>query len=102
HLLPPLLSPHSLHDALPIFPGLLLCRRLDDLSLHCLSRIARTPATRSILLDSSSSQLDVTLPPQPHGLSRGVQSLSDLLVLCPLDRKSTRLNSSHQIISYAV
>src|SRR5438552_8984797 len=41
----------------------------------------------------------------PHGSSRGLkvkaQGLSNRRPRC-LDRKSTRLNSSHQIISYAV
>src|SRR5258708_8044792 len=49
-----------------------------------------------------------TLPPRAPGLLRGGGVLSELPLraepILPLmaDRKSTRLNSSHQIISYAV
>src|SRR5258708_21870197 len=63
----------SLHDALPICPGLDGSRRHDR--------------QRGGGVDVFSA----TQPACSHGW------------LCPLrDRKSTRLNSSHQIISYAV
>src|SRR5258708_9953265 len=34
--------------------------------------------------------------------ARQIRSIADTTVCEPIDRKSTRLNSSHQIISYAV
>src|SRR5258708_21581554 len=62
----------SLHDALPIFEFAAVISRFADQEQH------PAPAARS-----PAQQVDACV--------RGV-----------VDRKSTRLNSSHQIISYAV
>src|SRR5207244_12200437 len=92
-------DPLSLHDALPIcHHGDLVgnAREADErrAELHALLRIAQR-------------QLHCRLG-DPHGAgcsldARRLESLHQLLESLALeDRKSTRLNSSHQIISYAV
>src|SRR5689334_23448907 len=48
----------------------------------------------------SCTQVEFDIPAQPHG--RHVGQLVKLVEQAPLDRKSTRLNSSHSSISYAV
>src|SRR5947207_15844545 len=71
----------SLHDALPIYAD-------------------RGPRPE---LPRAASRLAHRLPPRPglpggaSGPDHGVQ-----VAAAPLDRKSTRLNSSHTVISYAV
>src|SRR5438034_3709281 len=64
----------SLHDALPIFPKLWIC------------------ADRVVGVGDESLAL-------PHVMVRVLVRSQDL---APSDRKSTRLNSSHTVISYAV
>src|SRR5690606_41223050 len=99
-LCPPDVSSLSLHDALPILtwspakrksldgsilalaePG--ICRRHDG-------RLCRQPAGELLHLAAGSRR---------HRRRRGVGRHA---CLCPGDRKSTRLNSSHVKISYAV
>src|SRR5258708_24676230 len=70
--------PLSLHDALPI------------------SRISRLP-NNSNRLQPSGANLPA-FPCLAHPLPRQVFAVNSSLI----NRKSTRLNSSHQIISYAV
>src|SRR5207244_10724438 len=98
--LPPPTPPPSLHDALPIFSS-----RISRVSIYRFKdavrgRHAMSPAACPQLhLESSgmsSSETSQNLPIQPSpensaGRAAGIA-----------DRKSTRLNSSHQIISYAV
>src|SRR5207249_11178082 len=79
---PPPLSPLSLHDALPISTA--------PSELAVASPAARAPEhsspAREDKLSSRAASSRPTVPPQ----------------LALLDRKSTRLNSSHVSISYAV
>src|SRR5256885_10742284 len=65
----------SLHDALPIF--LILCA-------YCFVSCGIIPAVKK------------------RGFMGFARSLLVRVSLCALDRKSTRLNSSHLVISYAV
>src|SRR5207244_11899403 len=95
-LLPRLTSSLSLHDALPIF------LRLVD--LYWLIAPEFHPDGISL------SWLDILLPASLFSIWLGcfVWQLRGRAILPlheapePEDRKSTRLNSSHQIISYAV
>src|SRR5207244_11032369 len=94
----PALYPFSLHDALPIsiVPGRKFSRR-TSLCPTSVRRIAwpsgalRFKVTLFLLRLTDMKYVDS--PPAKGG---------QLRVSSPLDRKSTRLNSSHQIISYAV
>src|SRR5688500_19732447 len=81
--LPSLLSPPSLHDALPI-----LRRAERGYAIAVQPRVLRDRGRESLL------QIDQRLaaPVAANGIG---ESLS-------IDRKSTRLNSSHLVISYAV
>src|SRR5947208_2953249 len=98
----PHISPLSLHDALPI------SREMSHAVLHpALPRVTE-PALEFV------RQVTAGLTPRPlreqYGLGWGASRKAALLaagvaarqVLPRLDRKSTSLNSSHQIISYAV
>src|SRR5947208_3895642 len=70
----------SLHDALPIFSA--QCSSLTpDVPLT-----TRTPAAIAAWIKVGAASACVT----------------STMISAPTDRKSTRLNSSHQIISYAV
>src|SRR5207244_4705717 len=75
----------SLHDALPIS---------DDVRLLARPRGARAPAVASSLEARPDSGL--------HRLGRLRARVPHASAGALVDRKSTRLNSSHQIISYAV
>src|SRR5207244_12448829 len=93
------LSTLSLHDALPIFTGHPLALELVPLLLDLLTLPL---GLRPLLLHPAPAIVE----PQPvegqdrtSGQSPGLQRLPGTP---RLDRKSTRLNSSHQIISYAV
>src|SRR5207244_12136019 len=72
------LYPLSLHDALPIYSRMVVDRSYITLMLIP-AGTSRRKVGSSFLTASTTS-----------------------IVLVPGDRKSTRLNSSHQIISYAV
>src|SRR5207244_9770740 len=98
----PPIYPPALHDALPIFvagdtliaPA--ITRRLIE---EFCRRPSPEQARRSELVDLTPRELEVlTLIGQ--GLSN--HEIATTLVVAETDRKSTRLNSSHQIISYAV
>src|SRR5207244_13134073 len=84
-LLPPAPPPHiyplSLHDALPISTS---AKSRSGLS---------TPVDRN-------DQITTVLAPRNGQVMR--RSAEKQVTACARDRKSTRLNSSHQIISYAV
>src|SRR5438067_7729807 len=74
----------SLHDALPICLALLRCQHLGHKLVLPGAALPLTPGTQPAA-------------PKPTRLSR-----SERLTKTTLDRKSTRLNSSHVSISYAV
>src|SRR5207244_11341154 len=87
----------SLHDALPISPV--------ELTHECLSRIERlnpklnafiTVTADSALAEARQAEAEI----QHDGWRGPLHGIP--IALKDLDRKSTRLNSSHQIISYAV
>src|SRR5207244_4683241 len=76
-------------------------RRKRTPSYHRMGR-ATGPATRS---PTSGDAVVVGVDgagPRPVRLHRPRRQREDLAVAVLVDRKSTRLNSSHQIISYAV
>src|SRR5688500_19304154 len=77
--------PLSLHDALPI-----------SCQLAGLTLIEPTPCMNSAILSTPSGVAENQV-----SLSCSISSTSSLVVFT-LDRKSTRLNSSHLVISYAV
>src|SRR5207244_7970944 len=88
---PSQISTLSLHDALPIWS-----RRSFPGACHA-SRPPRLPRSWAELLGEDNAQ------PEPAAERAGLFSrLRDSLSKSRTDRKSTRLNSSHQIISYAV
>src|SRR5688500_1797145 len=98
-LSPPSYPALSLHDALPISHG------LADALLRLLlgAQVLRRRRVRHERLDEAAHAAEGAHAPQPRGgvgddgvLHRGDGDLS------ALDRKSTRLNSSHLVISYAV
>src|SRR5207248_9238855 len=83
----------SLHDALPILAGV--------------SRVTGGPALEPLRPSPAQVVLLRTASGRPAAVEelvgRGrVVTLADPLPLCNGDRKSTRLNSSHRTISYAV
>src|SRR5207244_9539552 len=95
-------SPLSLHDALPIwFPSAVGLQLLHQRRHRRLEGVGD-------LLDDFQGR--VALAPLQQRDVRAVQAgpVGELLLAearlaaAPLDRKSTRLNSCHQIISYAV
>src|SRR5258708_26304910 len=70
-----------------LFPYTTLFRSVSDADVQ--------PASRSVVNDNRSSSCPMPVP--------RTWGLTQICVMCPTpDRKSTRLNSSHQIISYAV
>src|SRR5207244_13632028 len=96
----PLLLLLSLHDALPIF--------FDGLGADCTASLPQTAESLKALCDSSCV-IDGLLSGDIQGTSAPADAVAhlyglDLLAVngFDIDRKSTRLNSSHQIISYAV
>src|SRR5206468_12173877 len=95
-------APLSLHDALPIFekifgetvaPPTILAERRDQVPEIVAELRARTSTPEGKRLVSAIRTIDDALP----GEDRTQQQK-----LAVLDRKSTRLNSSHDQISYAV
>src|SRR2546429_1670132 len=83
----------SLHDALPIF------RR--DMPPHARVLTIETvvPPTPGPHL---SKELDIAMMALPGGMERTQEEYAPCHRGVPSDRKSTRLNSSHGYISYAV
>src|SRR5207248_11162470 len=81
----------SLHDALPILIG-----TVADLPTRALARRAA---------DALLPQLNPTRARSAEGMTLGGFApiyLTDSVSMMKADRKSTRLNSSHRTISYAV
>src|SRR5207245_11163891 len=93
---PPPLSPLSLHDALPI-------------SNTTPSAVVAPLGSAQTASGSLEQFLPASVTPIPRlavktiagGVARGI-CLRELMVAVWVDRKSTRLNSSHGSISYAV
>src|SRR5207244_13045720 len=81
------LHPLSLHDALPIYGGTSAVFNYDGAWLLIVTPGGETP-------DKPGTEF--VPPPNPSKISHSMTNS------VPGDRKSTRLNSSHQIISYAV
>src|SRR5207248_11732592 len=93
-------TPLSLHDALPI------CTENDDAaSDHALGEIAQQHDGRLVgplqVVEHDQEWL-VALDPGQQGVDSLEQLLPDLVRGNFVDRKSTRLNSSHRTNSYAV
>src|SRR5207244_6192705 len=94
--------PLSLHDALPIFAHM----HLSWLDPHKMRKITVVGREKMAVFDDMELEHKVTVyvkaPEQPtrtHGewqTRTGAKFSPEI----PKDRKSTRLNSSHQIISY--
>src|SRR5207244_12105925 len=98
---PPALLPRSLHDALPIY----------DLPLEVVPGArGRTKRRRRIVIRVHAAQALGARMAVVAAIRAGIAGVGHLdhVVVARLrvggvqDRKSTRLNSSHQIISYAV
>src|SRR5690606_40382353 len=87
-------SPLSLHDALPISPADSRFAEVPDVrAVRGLKPLRHEPVQR--LSDHFGG-----LVPE-HDFGRGIEQ-RDVLLVVDRDRKSTRLNSSHVKISYAV
>src|SRR5207247_9695481 len=82
----------SLHDALPIFPTLELERCRQPVS----SSSGSSPWHRTIPARRADAPL------RRHGACRPESCAAEIVLCQGEDRKSTRLNSSHEWISYAV
>src|SRR5207253_11227163 len=89
----------SLHDALPIFDGEVVTGRIKvkvgpvSLTYRGTAKFTeRDPDTKVIVLEASGKETR----------GAGTASATVRATLEPGDRKSTRLNSSHVAISYAV
>src|SRR5207244_8439805 len=97
HSAPTELSTLSLHDALPIFTS---CR-WGELA-RCQEAQASTGNSTVTHVPWPTTELMAILPPNCLTISRQMARPSPFPSTLERDRKSTRLNSSHQIISYAV
>src|SRR5258708_11273483 len=87
-----------------LFPYPPLSRSISALEVEALARREharhRRPPGASLLIADAEDQVLIG-PHAEHG-GHPVGSVGGQVLLYVLDRKSTRLNSSHQIISYAV
>src|SRR5207244_13377698 len=96
-------SPHHRH--LHSFPT----RRSSDLPLGSMSTLSVSPTVIPAMLvtlmfvsPAFAAAASVVCPATSPLFPLPGAALAVALQVCPPDRKSTRLNSSHQIISYAV
>src|SRR5699024_12449593 len=97
----PLLSPRSLHDALPISVAVQYVKYMGGLlkgDMGTSFQFSNTPVNK-ILMDRFGPSLQLGFQALIIGTVLGI--LLGMLAAV-LDRKSTRLNSSHVSISYAV
>src|SRR5207248_9529953 len=95
HTLPTQTSTLSLHDALPIFKG--AAHFYKDRGKHLVTVKTEHKATLDTMRELEREGYEVTyLDVEPNGL------VDFAKFEAALDRKSTRLNSSHRTISYAV
>src|SRR5690606_41095313 len=98
----------SAHRALPPFPT----RRSSDLPVRRLQptvqrfgrpRGVRRIAHLGVVVATAFAVLPALTPLQPSPPAQAVtESMTGAATILPVDRKSTRLNSSHVKISYAV
>src|SRR5207244_9268276 len=96
---PSCISPLSLHDALPIWFFYLLLRKTVGVSQSPKLENAIRPGSP----DWDKYQKLIALDdPEADEAKRALGDIVMTLHTTARDRKSTRLNSSHQIISYAV
>src|SRR5256885_10658533 len=86
---PPRSTLFPLHDALPILDGIIV----DTLYVKTM----HGPEHRQTFLDIAKAGVG-----HPFEYSGIWQHMVDMSTMCCQDRKSTRLNSSHLVISYAV
>src|SRR5207244_10332897 len=86
------ISPLSLHDALPIW----LIAELDRV-LPRSDAVRRLELVLRVVVENYEEYKDYNATTSQSDYGENLHVLLDFL-----DRKSTRLNSSHQIISYAV
>src|SRR5206468_11981557 len=94
---PSTISSLSLHDALPIYENL-------NLLSHNLARASfNNPCFVTQTVAGVKDKVDCNQPdPKAGQATTGGPSLATMLLGISKDRKSTRLNSSHDQISYAV
>src|SRR5207244_11355708 len=91
----------SLHDALPIFAGCATGEEAYSIAMICAEQtLNRIDVPKVQIFGTDIDEDAITVARE------GKYSLNDAADVSPerlnRDRKSTRLNSSHQIISYAV
>src|SRR5205807_10425265 len=99
---PPELSTLSLHDALPIsYVGLTPTTPHSDAGCRTDPPVSEPSATgaKSAATAAAEPPLD---PPGTREGQRGLRVAPNAEFSVDEDRKSTRLNSSHLVISYAV
>src|SRR5258708_16421737 len=101
-----IMIPQHLKDHLDIGKIGILQRYLSLQRVHIQERIALKSALLILMVGECSliTGQDLRQRQEPNELVIG-QNLErevSILLICKQDRKSTRLNSSHQIISYAV
>src|SRR5260221_2432684 len=83
-----------------LYPGM-----IERVSLSQGGRVTSVdPATNTLVTDfgNYTAQVANIIPPQKAGRIADLAGAVDNSGWCPIDRKSTRLNSSHTVISYAV
>src|SRR5207253_8950967 len=91
---PTAIYPLSLHDALPIYPGIpMMPKEMEKVTLP--PYVIEPPDI--LLIDALS-----VVPKPPYHIAPLDSLLIQVTGGIPEDRKSTRLNSSHVAISYAV
>src|SRR5205807_7906569 len=97
---PPPTYPLSLHDALPIYDYLVKPFSMKELVARVKAAVRRgvraQDAPRGDAIEIEELRID------PREVQAFVAGSSADLTPTELDRKSTRLNSSHLVISYAV
>src|SRR5207248_8271875 len=89
----------SLHDALPIFERIIAGEPREKALPEFLDSFYLAPTTEA-RMDAIVEEPRLTGDPQLDALAGAIADY--LAGLYRLDRKSTRLNSSHRTISYAV
>src|SRR5207244_12495289 len=94
-------SPHSLHDALPILTN----PPIDSIREAVVMSVQASVGSERNLLDETPEHARQLVIDNPILLDAELEQLRQVrsaIFKSHTDRKSTRLNSSHQIISYAV
>src|SRR5207244_11310951 len=99
---PPPTSTRSLHDALPIYERVLLSPHMITTNTGSGIGPAIELATEAVIAALRGEIPDRQLIFNPQAVPLWTRRFAGQSLLQGVDRKSTRLNSSHQIISYAV